>query len=185
MRTPGLGDRRLSSTRGVCPIAWTMSPYLPPHGRLSRRGSIIASKSVVPLLDPQQPVFRQAVLARSSQHRVNVLARRGKFLGLLADHLVHGRLPRSDVEQYLRAAAPVRVAGGLLGIELAEPERQLPQNAPHRLAARWDDVGAAPRPADRAPQDRQSVVWQPSGPESDRRRAPRRELPARHVRAVG
>src|ERR671931_149 len=48
MRTPGFGDKRLSSTSGVCPIAWTMSPYLPPHGRLSRRGSIIASKSVVP-----------------------------------------------------------------------------------------------------------------------------------------
>jgi hypothetical protein len=26
MRTPGLGERRLSSTSGVLPIAWTMSP---------------------------------------------------------------------------------------------------------------------------------------------------------------
>ncbi len=25
MRTPGLGDRRLSSMSGVCPIDWTMS----------------------------------------------------------------------------------------------------------------------------------------------------------------
>src|SRR4051794_29872670 len=47
MRTPGFGEKRFSSTRGVLPIAWTMSPYFPPHGRLSRRGSIIASESVV------------------------------------------------------------------------------------------------------------------------------------------
>src|SRR4051794_25234803 len=47
MRTPGFGLNRFSSTSGVWPIAWTMSPYLPPHGRLSRRGSIIASESVV------------------------------------------------------------------------------------------------------------------------------------------
>src|SRR5438045_3569457 len=47
MRTPGFGERRFSSTRGVLPIAWTMSPYFPPQGRLSRRGSIIASESVV------------------------------------------------------------------------------------------------------------------------------------------
>src|SRR3954449_9022197 len=157
MRTPGLGDRRLSSTRGVCPIAWTMSPYLPPHGRLSRRGSIIASKSVVPLLDPEQPVLRQAVLARSSQHRVNVLARRGQLLGLLADHLVDGRLPWRAVEQDLGAAAAVRVAGGLFGIELAEPERQLPQHAPDRLALGRHDVGGATLPADRAPQEREPV----------------------------
>src|SRR4051795_9622973 len=50
MRTPGFGLNRLSSTSGVLPIAWTMSPYFPPHGRLSRRGSIIASKSVVGLV---------------------------------------------------------------------------------------------------------------------------------------
>src|SRR6266480_6238306 len=47
MRTPGLGESRRSSTSGVCPIACTMSAYLPPQGRLSRRGSIIASESVV------------------------------------------------------------------------------------------------------------------------------------------
>src|SRR5438128_11210028 len=47
MRTPGLGERRRSSTSGVCPIASRMSAYSPPHGRLSSRGSIIASKSVV------------------------------------------------------------------------------------------------------------------------------------------
>src|SRR5215218_6494362 len=45
MRTPGFGLSRRSSTSGVWPIAWTMSPYLPPHGRLSRRGSN-TSKSV-------------------------------------------------------------------------------------------------------------------------------------------
>jgi hypothetical protein len=31
----------------VLPIAWTMSPYFPPHGLLSRRGSS-TSESVVP-----------------------------------------------------------------------------------------------------------------------------------------
>src|SRR4051812_27611164 len=45
MRTPGLGDRRLSSTSGVWPMACTMSPYLPPQGLLSRVGSV-TSKSV-------------------------------------------------------------------------------------------------------------------------------------------
>src|SRR2546428_2393767 len=42
MRTPGWGEKRRSSTSGVCPIACRMSAYLPPHGWLSRRGSIIA-----------------------------------------------------------------------------------------------------------------------------------------------
>src|ERR671921_2367873 len=46
MRTPGFGERRFSSTRGVCPIAWTMSPYRPPHGRFWRSGSV-TSESVV------------------------------------------------------------------------------------------------------------------------------------------
>src|SRR6185436_11131783 len=45
MRTPGFGANRFSSTRGVCPIAWTMSPYLPPQGRFSSPGST-TSKSV-------------------------------------------------------------------------------------------------------------------------------------------
>src|SRR3954470_17332372 len=47
MRTPGLGLSRRNSTSGVLPIAWTMSPYLPPQGLLSRRGSS-TSESVVP-----------------------------------------------------------------------------------------------------------------------------------------
>src|SRR5437763_10599827 len=38
-RTPGLGLRRLSSTSGVLPIAWTRSPYRPPHGRFWRGGT--------------------------------------------------------------------------------------------------------------------------------------------------
>src|SRR4051795_8150417 len=46
MRTPGLGDRRFSSTSGVLPIASTISPYLPPHGLLSRSGPSTASESV-------------------------------------------------------------------------------------------------------------------------------------------
>src|SRR4051812_14796403 len=52
MRTPGFGLSRLSSTSGVFPIASTMSPYLPPQGRLSRLGSSIASESVVPTSGP-------------------------------------------------------------------------------------------------------------------------------------
>src|ERR671919_2028440 len=46
MRTPAFGLKRRNSTSGVLPIAWTMSPYLPPHGLLSRRGSS-TSESVV------------------------------------------------------------------------------------------------------------------------------------------
>src|ERR687895_440914 len=46
MRTPGLGLRRRNSTSGVLPIAWTMSPYLPPQGRVSSPGSS-TSESVV------------------------------------------------------------------------------------------------------------------------------------------
>src|SRR5215210_1365514 len=45
MRTPSLGESRLSSTSGVLPMACTMSPYLPPHGLLSRRPTK-ASESV-------------------------------------------------------------------------------------------------------------------------------------------
>src|SRR5918999_1647880 len=46
MRTPGFGLRRRNSTSGVLPIAWTMSPYLSPQGRVSRPGSN-TSESVV------------------------------------------------------------------------------------------------------------------------------------------
>src|SRR5918997_420147 len=46
MRTPGLGLRRRNSTSGVLPIAWTMSPYLPPQGLVSSPGSS-TSESVV------------------------------------------------------------------------------------------------------------------------------------------
>src|SRR5215212_1051087 len=49
MRTSGLELSERKRTSGVLPIAWTMSPYFPPHGRLSSRGAK-ASESVVPLL---------------------------------------------------------------------------------------------------------------------------------------
>ncbi len=39
IRTDGLGDRRLSSTSGVLPIACTRSVYRPPQGRVSSGGS--------------------------------------------------------------------------------------------------------------------------------------------------
>src|SRR5262245_24531884 len=47
MRTPGFGLSRRSSTSGVFPMAWTMSPYLPPQGLLSSWDSS-TSESVVP-----------------------------------------------------------------------------------------------------------------------------------------
>src|SRR3954451_961822 len=50
MWTSGLGLSERSRTSGVLPIAWTMSPYFPPHGRLSSRGSK-ASERVVLLLE--------------------------------------------------------------------------------------------------------------------------------------
>ena len=46
MRTPGLGESRFSSTSGVCPIARTMSEYLPPHGRFSSEGPSVTSKRI-------------------------------------------------------------------------------------------------------------------------------------------
>src|SRR4051794_12934143 len=74
MRTPGLGDMRLSSTSGVCPIAWTMSPYFPPHGLLSRRGSI-TSKSIA--LYPgtlRSPSYPETHLRKTLTALVAVLA---------------------------------------------------------------------------------------------------------------
>src|SRR5437764_11528776 len=126
MRTPGFGDRRLSSTRGVCPMACTMSPYFPPQGRLSRRGSIIASKSVVPLLYPEQPAVGQSMLACAGEHFSNVLGPRSDLLRLLPDHLVDRGGAWLAFQQYLGAPPSVGVAGGLLGVQLAQSERQLP-----------------------------------------------------------
>src|SRR3954447_26014126 len=56
MRTPGFGLSRRNSTSGVLPIAWTMSPYMPPQGLLSRRGSS-TSESVVPRLRDEERVL--------------------------------------------------------------------------------------------------------------------------------
>src|SRR5918995_6222405 len=64
MRTPGFGLSRRSSTSGVLPIAWTMSPYFPPQGLFSRRGSS-TSESVVPLT-------RAYALRLLGEHRVLV-----------------------------------------------------------------------------------------------------------------
>src|SRR4051812_6854375 len=60
MRTPGLGDRRLSSTSGVLPMASTMSPYVPPQGRLRSMGSTITSESVA-LAQHHEPTHRSGV----------------------------------------------------------------------------------------------------------------------------
>src|SRR5947208_11325117 len=117
MRTPGLGDRRLSSTSGVWPIAWTMSPYFPPQGRLSRRGSIIASKSVVPRFDPLQPLFGKSVLLRAREHRVEVFASWRHVHRLFFDHLVGHRGNGRAVQVNRYGPAAIGVARGLLGVE--------------------------------------------------------------------
>src|ERR1700760_3893148 len=44
MRTPGLGDRRLSSISGVCPIAWGGAPDRPPQGLFLSCSTAIASE---------------------------------------------------------------------------------------------------------------------------------------------
>src|SRR5919201_2659808 len=136
MRTPGLGENRLSSTSGVWPIACTMSPYFPPHGRLSRRGSIIASKSVVPGLDPGYPRLGQSVLAGSREHQLKVFPPRRHLTRLLVDHLVDHRPDSRAVQANRYGATPVGVARRLLGVELGGAERQLPEHAPNRLARR-------------------------------------------------
>src|SRR3954468_18601734 len=123
MRTPGLGLSRLNSTRGVLPIAWTMSPYFPPHGRLPRPGSIIASESVVGSLAAVYPgaelcnvVPGQTVLHRPGHEQIQVVAGRRALRGLLVDHLVGQRAERPAVEQHLELAAPVREPGALLAV---------------------------------------------------------------------
>src|SRR5215213_11600925 len=66
MRTSGLGLSERNRTSGVLPIAWTMSPYFPPHGRLSSRGSK-ASESVVPLLQHHRVGIRVPGRAAAQQ----------------------------------------------------------------------------------------------------------------------
>src|SRR3954447_2108175 len=184
MRTPGLGENRLSSTSGVWPIAWTMSPYLPPHGRLSRRGSIIASKSVVPRLDPPYPYFRQSMLACAGEHQVEILAPRRHLERLLLDHLVGHRRDARAVQANRYAPAAVGIAGGLLGVEVAGPEGQLPEHSPYGFPGCVDDVRRARLPADRAPQERDPMVGQLARPERAMVGSPCCELRARHVRPV-
>src|ERR687893_1088523 len=105
MRTPGLGLRRRNSTSGVLPIAWTMSPYLPPQGRVSSPGSN-TSESVVRC---------RAVL----QGNVLLTGYPGFIGRRLADRLVDGG-PRVTalVERRMAAAprqAPRRPREGLGG----------------------------------------------------------------------
>src|SRR3954453_16782438 len=76
MRTPGLGERSLSSTSGVLPIAWTMSPAGAPHGRFCRCCAI-ASNSVVALrnvaerrVQRPEPLALLAVGLDPAGHRV-------------------------------------------------------------------------------------------------------------------
>src|SRR5437764_3286335 len=123
-----------------------MSPYFPPHGRLSRRGSIIASKSVVPRLDPAYPYFRQSMFACAGEHQVEILAPRRHLERLLLDYLVGHRCDRRAACANRYRPTAVRIAGGLLGVELAGPERQLPEHAPHRFSGRVDDVRRARLP---------------------------------------
>src|SRR5215204_1051535 len=108
MRTPGFGLSRRSSTSGVLPIAWTMSPYFPPQGLLSRRGSS-TSESVVPLT-------RAYALRLLGEHRVLVrvcgcaAAEELKRLGAGVPELVAG----AGRDHH-------RVARGYLALVVAEP----------------------------------------------------------------
>src|SRR6184192_2481338 len=165
MRTPGLGENRLSSTSGVWPIAWTMSPYFPPHGRLSRRGSIIASKSVVPRLDPAYPYFRQSMLACAGEHQVEIFAPRRHLARLLLDHLIGHRCDGRTIQANTYRAAAVGIAGGLLGVEVPGPKGQLPEHSPYGFPGRVNDVCRARLPADRAAQEGHPVVGQLGRPE--------------------
>src|SRR5919106_2440711 len=102
MRTPALGLRRRSSTSGVLPIAWTMSPYLPPHGLLSRRGSS-TSESVVRC----RAVFDGQVL----------LTGYPGFIGRrLADRLAEGGARVTALVEPRMAAAAREVSGGRVQI---------------------------------------------------------------------
>src|SRR5437763_8266137 len=122
-----------------------MSPYFPPHGRLSRRGSI-TSKSVVPRLDPAYPYFRQSMLACSGEHQVEILAPRRHLERLLLDHLVGHRCDGCAIQANPYRPAAVGIAGRLLGVEVAWPERQLPEHSPYRFPGRVDDVRGARLP---------------------------------------
>src|SRR5213076_810167 len=121
MRTPGFGDRRFSSTRGVLPIAWTMSPYLPPQGRLPRCGSSIASESVV--LQLGYVVLWQSVLTRARYEQFQVIGARRHLGRLLVDYLVGKGRQRQPAAEHLHLAATVSEPRALLGIELPRAER--------------------------------------------------------------
>src|SRR5689334_3183831 len=120
MRTPGFGDRRFNSTRGVLPMAWTMSPYLPPQGRLPRCGSSIASESVVLQLGYVVP--RQSVFASARYEQFPVLRTRRHFRRLLLDYLVRKGRKRGLAVPDIDPPAPVREPCTLLGVELARAE---------------------------------------------------------------
>src|SRR5690349_11638843 len=183
MRTPGFGDRRFSSTRGVLPMAWTMSPYLPPQGRLARCGSSIASESVV--LQLGYVVLRQSVLASARYKQSQVLRARRHLRRLLVDYLVRKGRKRGFAVENIDLPAPVGEPCTLLGVELARAERQVVENAPHRASRRRHDVDHSRGPADRAAQVGEPVAGQLGRAEHAVRRAPGAELGARHVRPVG
>src|SRR4051795_4644394 len=87
MRTPGLGLSRLSSTSGVLPIAWTRSPYRPPHGRFSRGGSGTTQRIVPgrPSMATRAPRFLSLGLHGLLERRGRLEARharRGDLHGL-------------------------------------------------------------------------------------------------------
>src|SRR5437763_15548255 len=142
MRTPGFGESRRSSTSGVWPIAWTMSAYLPPHGRLSRRGSIIASKSVVAAKAcPATKAASAAGHRRQDHQRVSV---------------AHGRIQAVEHADVLVVQVDVHVA-----VELAVLAEQLPLGVgvlPRERAQDLADVrpvrGDLLRPSGRGPENR-------------------------------
>src|ERR687896_2640040 len=124
MRTPGLGLRRRSSTRGVLPIAWTMSPYLPPHGLVSSPGSN-TSESVVRC----RAVFEGHVL----------LTGYPGFIGRrLADRLVDGGARVTALVERRMAAAAREASGGR--VEVVEGD--IAQRRLGLDGAEWDRLTA-------------------------------------------
>src|ERR687896_239762 len=112
MRTPGFGLRRRNSTSGVLPIAWTMSPYLPPQGRVSSPGSN-TSESVVRC---------RAVL----EGNVLLTGYPGFIVRRLADRLVEaGARVTALVEPRMAATARVASGGRLEVVEGDIAQRRL------------------------------------------------------------
>src|ERR687892_1247346 len=127
MRTPGLWLKRRNSTSGVLPIAWTMSPYLPPQGRVSSPGSN-TSESVVRC---------RAVLEGNV-----LLTGYPGFIGRrLADRLVEAGVRGTALVERRMAAAAREASGGR--VEVVEGD--IAQRRLGLAGADWDRLTAEVR----------------------------------------